>query len=341
MTTRTRYFVIVSLLVLGVGVGTGLVAYYVGLPAGAFGKHPGPEELQYIPRDATAIAFANVQEVMHSDLRQRLHKFVPADENGQAELQNLTGINLETDVLRVVACLYPDQGGMNAPGAGMVLARGNFDETKIEALMRDHGAHVEDYKGKRLVVADMESKPPHSFALSFFEPGLVALGTTSVIRAAVDLHQSGDNPQTGLQSVIGNEELMTLVHALDSANNVWAVGRFDALTSRAHLPANISNQIPPITWFSVGAHLNGGIRGVLRVEARDEESAKNLHDVVNGFLALGRLQAGSRPDIQAMMQSLQLQTDRQSLSLTFEVPAQIFDAIGAARGDRPPVPPVH
>ena len=35
MTTRTRYFVIVSLLTLGVGLGTGLVAYYVGFPAGA------------------------------------------------------------------------------------------------------------------------------------------------------------------------------------------------------------------------------------------------------------------------------------------------------------------
>ena len=33
MTTRTRYFVIVSLLVLGVGLGTGLVAYYVGFPS--------------------------------------------------------------------------------------------------------------------------------------------------------------------------------------------------------------------------------------------------------------------------------------------------------------------
>ena len=38
MTTRTRNFVIVSLTVLGVGLGTGLVAYYVGFPAGALGR---------------------------------------------------------------------------------------------------------------------------------------------------------------------------------------------------------------------------------------------------------------------------------------------------------------
>jgi hypothetical protein len=327
MTARTRYFVIASLLVLSVGVGTGLVAYYVGFPAGAFGKHPGPEELQYIPRNASVIAFANVQEVMHSDLREKLHKAMPAGENGQAELRNLTGINLETDIFRVVACLYPDVSGAKSPGEGMVLARGNFDETRIESLMREHGAQVEDYKGKRLVVADVPGSGPRSFAVSFFEPGLAALGTTNVIRAAIDLHQGGDNPQTGLQSIIGNEELMTLVNTLDSANNVWAVGRFDALTSQARLPANISTQLPAITWFSIAAHLNGGIRGTLRAETRDEEAARNLHDVVNGFIALARLQAGSRPDIQAMMQSLQLGGDRRSVSLTFDVPAQIFDII--------------
>ena len=36
----------------------------------------------------------------------------------------------------------------------MVLARGRFDEVKIEALMREHGAHVEDYSGRRLIVGD-------------------------------------------------------------------------------------------------------------------------------------------------------------------------------------------
>ena len=49
MTTRTRYFVIASLLVLGVGLGTGLVAYYVGFPAGAFASQGGPDELAVRP----------------------------------------------------------------------------------------------------------------------------------------------------------------------------------------------------------------------------------------------------------------------------------------------------
>src|SRR5438093_2056547 len=132
MTTRTRYFVIASLLVTGVGLGTGLVAYYVGFPAGAFSRRGGPEELEYVPRDATVIAFANVQEVMASELRQKIRHAVPVPENGQQELQKQTGINIETDIDRIVACLYADQDATNKHGSGMVLARGRFDETRIE-----------------------------------------------------------------------------------------------------------------------------------------------------------------------------------------------------------------
>ncbi|PYR54340.1 MAG: hypothetical protein DMF95_00655 [Acidobacteria bacterium] len=327
-------------MVLGVGLGTGLVAYYVGFPAGALGRQGGPEELAYVPRDAAAIAFANVHEIMTSELRQKLHRALPMQENGQQELQNQTGINLETDVDRVVACLYPDRDGTNTPGAGMVLARGRFDEVKIEALMRDHGAHVENYNGKRLIVADPKdlvdagagdiAAHGHSasLSLSFIEPGLAAIGSTKLIRSAVDLHRAGNNPRTGLESVTGNDALMNLVREMDSGN-VWAVGRFDALTAHTRLPEAISSRLPAITWFSASGHINGGIRGVVRAEARDDEAATNLRDVVRGFLALAKMSAGSRPELQLMMQSLELGGTGRTVALSFSVPAEVFDVIGA------------
>jgi hypothetical protein len=347
MTTKTRYFVVVSLLTLGVGLGTGVVAYYVGFPAGAAASHGGPAELGYIPRDASAIAFANVNEIMASELRHKLHSAMPMKENGQQELQNQTGINLETDIDTVVACLSPDPTNTNTPGTGLVLARGRFDETRIEALMREHGAHVEEYNGKRLIVADAKDLhgdisgdlpiPSHhgSFSLSFMEPGLAAIGRTTLIKSAIDLHKAGNNPQAGLESVTGNDELMNLVRSMGTSN-AWAVGRFDALRTQAHLPANVLSQIPAISWFAVSAHVDGGLRGTLRAEARDDESANNLRDVVRGFLALAKLSSGARPELQLMMQSLELTGTGKTVALSFDVPAQVFDLVGAAANNRKP-----
>ena len=328
MTTRTRYFVIVSLLVMGVGLGSGMVAYYVGFPAGAFQGRGGPAELEYVPRDAVVLAYADVRDVMSSDLRQRLRSAIPMREDGQRELEERIGINIETDIQRVVACLYRETS--TRPG-GMVLARGIFNEAKIEGLMREHGAHVEDYKTKRLIVAEENHGAPGEFALAFVEPGLVALGSAGVVRTSIDLHQAGNNPQAGIESVTGNEELMNLVRSLETGN-AWAVGRFDALSSHARLPEPVASQIPAITWFSVSTHVNGGIRGVVRAETRDDEAANNLRDVVRGFLALAKMQAGSRPDVQMMMQSLELSGTGKTVAISFSVPSEVFDAIGAAAG---------
>lgn len=340
MTARTRYFVIVSLLVVGVGLGTGLVAYYVGFPAGAFTQAGGPAELQLVPRNATVVAYANVGEIMASDLRQRLRRAIPIHEDGQKELEERTGINIETDIDRIIACLNPDPENTSGPGAGMVVARGRFNETKIESLMREHGAQVEDYRGKRLIVADSHVSGTEigdrRFGAAFIEPGLVALGSTKLVRSAIDLHQTGDNPQAGLQSVTGNEELMNLVRSLESGN-AWAVGRFDALQSQARLPQEVSSRLPAITWFAVSGHINGGLRGTVRAETRDEEAANNLRDIVRGFLALGKMQSTGRPEIAAMMQSLELSGTGKTVALSFTVPAEIFDVIGTIAPKKPAV----
>jgi hypothetical protein len=342
MTMRTRYFVIVSLLVLAVGVGAGLVAYYVGLSPRAFAQRAGTEELRYLPRDASVVAYADVHEVMTSELRQRLRHAVPMQrqEDGQRQFQNETGINIETDIDRVVACLEPDAARVS--GAGMVLARGRFDEVKIEALMREHGAQVETYKNSRLIVADHidigHRKPadggvvdnpnvgpprPDRFALSFIEPGLVAVGGISLVRHAIDLHRSGGD------SAVTNDELMKQVRSLESGN-AWAVGRLDLLRSNAGFPKGVATQLPAIKWFSASGHVDGGLRGVVRAEAGDEEAAKNLRDVVRGFLALARLQAGSKPEFQGFLQSLELGGAGKTVALSFDVPAQLFDVLGAA-----------
>src|SRR5262249_898368 len=157
--------------------------------ARALTRAGGPEELQYVPRTATVVAYADVRDIMTSELRQKLRQAIPVPADGQRELEEHTGINIETDIDRIVACLNTDGASTNLPGAGMVLARGRFNETKIESLMREHGAQVEDYRGKRLIVGTAERAPNQSFAAAFIEPGLAALGSTNLVRSAIDLQQ--------------------------------------------------------------------------------------------------------------------------------------------------------
>jgi len=326
MTSRTRYFVIASLLVLVVGLGTGVVAYFAGFPTSALSRQGGPDELKYVPASAALVAFADVHGVMTSDTRQRLRNALPDMPNGQHEFQDQTGIDIERDIDRVVAFVGQRMiDGRSVPAEGMVLARGRFDQVKIESLVREHGGVVDDYKGRRVIsVAPAPADPPATkpaISLAFLEPGLVAVGTSDMVRGAVDLKDGG-------ASITTNDQMMARLKDVDRAD-AWAVGRFDLLTSQAKLPTEIVNRLPPITWFSASTDVNGGLRGTLRAEARDDEAATNLRDVVRGFMALAKMQAGSRPEFQGVLQSLQLNGSGRSVAISFDVPAQVFDAIAA------------
>jgi hypothetical protein len=335
MTTKTRYFLLGSAGTLVVGLCTGLVAYYAGFPTIALSRQ-GPEELQYVPGNATVVAYANVREVMMSDLRRRLKEYAPqAQANGQEAFQRETGIDIENDIDRVVACATPDGATQeNRHGFGLVLASGRFNDTRLEGLARDKGAVVEQYREKRILIINEQGPVPHTMALAFMSPGLIGLGSAELVKHAIDI-QAG----AAKDSITTNEEVMKLVEEMEDGN-AWAVGRFDTLTAQAKLPVEVASRLPAITWFAASGHVNGGINGRLRAEARDEESANNLRDVLRGFMALGRMQAGNNPQIQTMMQSLDLGGTGKTVSLSFSIPAEALEMLAPKKpgGVQPELP---
>jgi hypothetical protein len=322
MTNKTRYFLFGSAGTMVVGLCTGLVAYYAGFPTIALSRQ-GPDELQYVPGNATVVAYANVKDVMASELRRRIKEYAPEKQaDGQEAFRRETGIDIENDIDRVVACATADSTAGGNIGLGLVLASGRFNDTQLETLARDKGAVVEEYRGKRvLTITEQHGTRPHTLALAFMSPGLIGLGSSDLVKHAIDI-QTGD----AKDSIANNEELMALVNDMDDGN-AWAVGRFDTLTARANLPSEIAMRLPAITWFAASGHVNGGITGRLRAEARDEESANNLREVIRGFMALARMQAGSNPQVQAMMQSLELGGTGKTVQLGFSVPIEVLDML--------------
>src|SRR5262245_28367811 len=109
---KTRYFVAISGAILAVGLGTGIVASYMGLPVSVFSSAAGPDELQYIPADAAVVAYANVREVMDSQFRQRFKSLEPTQEQ-RNEFEEKTGVNIETDVDSITAAVMPKDGMAN------------------------------------------------------------------------------------------------------------------------------------------------------------------------------------------------------------------------------------
>lgn len=325
MSKKTRYFLLVSGAILLIGLGTGLVASYVGLPVSLMSRAAAPNELQYIPQDTAVVAFANVRDVMNSEFRQRFRERQPSSTERE-EFERKTGVDIERDIDSVVAAFMPRGQQTSNEESALVLARGRFEPGRLEALALEHGGQAEDYRGKR-VLTHTERNQRGTMAVGFVEADLVALGSLGAVKRAIDAGIENRN-------VVSNNELMRLVAEIDSSN-AWAVGRLDTLARDVQLPSEVRAQLPMLSWFSAAGHVNGGVSGVLKAEARDEEAAQNLRDMARGLLAMARLQSGSRPGMQQMVDSLQLSGEGRTVALSFSIPSEFFDALEALAGQKP------
>lgn len=318
MTKQTRYFVLGSVTTLLVGLAVGVLAYYGGLSGLASSQSSSlSRDLEYLPADASVVAFANVRDVMKSQVRERVKRIEPKGDNGKQDFEDKTGIDIESDIERVLAFVVPDADGSSSPeGGGCVLARGRFDKSKIDALVREHGGRTESYNGVQLVVHDKQKND--QFALAFIEPGLLALGSLDGVRRAIDSKRGGKNITT-------KPEMMKQIDAIDEGN-VWAVGRFDAISKQAHFPKEMAGRLPPINMFSASGRVNGGLTGTITAQTSDEPAANNLRDVVRGMLALAKLQTGGHAQVQTLLQSLQMGGTGTTVSLSFTLPVELIDA---------------
>ena len=314
MTHQTRYFVLGASGLLVVGLVTGLFAY-VNRGAALAVSVTERDELAYVPSNASIVAYANVREVMLSDFRERIRQIAP-DDVGQAELEQQLGLNIERDIDHVVAFLAPgpDDGQL----AGLVLFRGRFDITRLEAMARGGGATVSEYAGTRVVSID--AGDVGALAMAFMEPGLVAVGDLGTVHQALDRGSAGAD-------LTSNEQMMGLLERVDRGSNAWAVGRFGDLSSLGFLPDEVSAQIPAVTAFAVSGRVNGGLSGSVTIEGRDEAAGQNLRDVFRGFLALATMQTTGRPELEAMLGSLQLSGTGTLATLSFWLPSEALDFI--------------
>jgi len=337
MNKRTRYFMVGSTAIVGLVLCTGLVAFYNGgLPL--MSSNRGPSEMTYLPADAVAVGFANVREVMDSEFRQKMLSVLPGGQ-GQDEFFQHTGIDIERDIDTVLAAMplaEPDR-------AGVVLVRGRFNDGQIEGLIRQHGGTMEQYEGVRLVVANPEHmaspdmprdvvEPRASFALAFLDIGLLAVGSETAVKAAIDAKASGVNATT-------NTELMKYVSDIQAGQSAWAVGRFDAIAGAPDMPTELKQYLPAVQWFSVSTRVNGGVMGTMRAETADDVAAENLRDVVRGGLAMGRLFSGDDMRVKLFLDSLQMSGTGNTVALSFAVSPEIMDALAgvaaAADGRQP------
>ena len=335
MTQKNRYFLVASAAVLVLGLGGGLLAYLAyqraaGLPAGL------PPEVRYVPANATLVAYANVRTVMSSDLRRALMPTIEmGSRKGRQMMNDFAGIDLEKQVDHVLAYIEPlDRLAGQAPDTqkapedarvpraphAMILVQGSFEQPRIEQFIRDHGGTMEERNGHRMSV---RRDGPEEIAIGFVRPDLIAVGQASLVRRTLDMPSDAPAPA---KTVTSNTELMSLIREA-SGSTAWVVGYFDAVSRGMRLPSAVSSQVPAVRLVSAKADVNGGIKATIRADTSDQPAAEQLREVVRGFVALARVQGGSKPEFESALKSIQVSGTDKTVQMTFAMSPDTMRAL--------------
>jgi hypothetical protein len=331
MTKKTRYFVLAAGAALLVGLGGGLVAYLAynrgaGLAGGL------PPEMRYVPANVAMVAFADVRAVMNSDLRRALMPSIdPESRKGRQMMNDFAGVDVEKQVNRVVAYVEPytppdpqSQAKPEIPRA-LVLVQGTFEPARIEAFIRERAGTMDEYKGRKIFVRRDDG---HEIAVGLVGSDLIAMGQGDLVRRVIDMSLDGSDLA---KTITANPEMMILIRD-NAGSTAWVVGQFDEISRRMRLPSGVAGQVPPIRLVSVKANINGGVKATIRAEAGDKAAADQLRDVVRGFLALARLQAGGKQELESTMKSIELSGSDTTVRLSFAVSPETLRVIAPSRG---------
>jgi hypothetical protein len=315
MAPRTRYFLVGSGLVIVIGLCTGLVAYYGGVP----GRAARLTELSYVPNTASAVGYADVADILGSPFHQQLRQLLPSGDD-KGKFQAETGIDVEHDIDSVVAVA----SGQGPTGfGGLVLVRGRFDQAKIEAVVVGHGATAATHRNVRLLIAPNETNngmPEQVPVIAFLEPGLVAFGTRSAVEQSIDA--AATNSGAGQDS-----EIFAAVSGVERSGNAWFVARADSLAADSALPAVLKQHLGGVRWIAVGADIDSGVRAVVRAETQDLQAAQDLRAVVNGAIAAARLITSRDARLDAALNSVQTSGNGSTVQVEFTVPAEFLELV--------------
>ena len=131
-----------------------------------------------------------------------------------------------------------------------------------------------------------------------------------------------------------NTVLMGLVEKVRPGSTFWMVGDQSLL---AGMPTSVpapgasadgaTVTLPALKSLTVTGDLDPQVSLSITGDAADELAAKNLADVVRGFVALMSLQAQQKPELQRLASAVTVATEQNRVLVSARVPYELLDAL--------------
>jgi hypothetical protein len=240
------------------------------------------------------------------------------------ELEEKTGLNPARDIDQIVVAGSPTAG----KSGGVAMVFGRFDTYKLGRAMETEGKAV----GRNVAgvsVYGFKEEDARSLAVALLDETHLLFGPRTGVETAVGSRTRGETP------LRTNAVLLGLVEKVRPGSTFWMVGDQSLL---AGMPTSVpapggsdgaTVNLPALKSLTVTGDLDPQVSLSVTGEAVDEMAAKNLADVVRGFVAMVSLQARQKPELQQLASAVTVATEQNRVLVSARVPYELLDALRA------------
>jgi hypothetical protein len=268
--------------------------------------HVSPALEALVPADTVVVLGANLASIGATTIYQRLITRVPLPQLDEFEKQ--TGLDPRKDLSEFLVC----SDGKKA----LLLVRGKFRVTDVEARFKSHGVAPSNYRG-HAVFGDERA------VITLLDDSTAAAGSLAALHSLID--------QVGSKSAGLPPELRDLLRTLPEGDQVYAALTGGLENLNLPLPregnlGNILDALRSVESATIGMNLSKGIDAVAVVNCKTDRDAKFVHDLVRGLVGFGRLNTpDNKPEMLKLYDSIQVTQKQSQTKVTADVPQDLTD----------------
>jgi hypothetical protein len=298
------------------------------IQAGAPGLN---DMLASIPEDATGIFTLNFKKISSMDIFKEQLEKAEADTGSQdaeffkdyQEFIEKTGVDPEKDIHSIVVTLFKSFSMKADSNKNMAaLINLNYDKARVLAFIKEKAGEYNEELSGDLAIYSFKTPKGETMSLCFLDKDMMVFGEKIYVKNIVDLRQKGG------KSILDNAKLKPYIDEIKSSRAIHFV--FD-------LPQELKESQPQGAPFKVDLskaetltgfidHANMAWSGEIRLISPDEESNKQIVNLLNGLKGMAAL-AG--PEVSELVSQINLTSSGDDVKLTFSLTDELLKKLQA------------
>jgi len=321
---RSRRLIVTAAAVSALGVGLAFSTRITGTARAAVG--PVPPEALALPADSSVVMGFDVKALTAS---QFYAKFGGEGEPGRvealSEIERKTGLNPTRDIDSVVvairtAAAQPATEGVrpHRPENALVFVTGRFDAARLEASIPESGRAQKERRDGVTIYREATGKSNGAIAL--LDAGILVAGDSTSVETFLANRASG-------HGIRDSQELVAQLESIEAGSTFWAVGGSSVLSRVTSEMGGPAANLPPVKQVVAYGHLDPEVLMTATAEATDAKSATKIADVLRGFSAMLSLQAGQRPELQQVADSISVATEDDKVHVKATITHELIESL--------------